>query len=78
MGKGTHICGAPTVCLLCVEHLLCASSLHGLIFQSHPYLSISVIRLQISYSQRMGLFMFLCPPVVAFRRCSAIDYQVTA
>lgn len=78
MGKGTHICGAPTVYLLCVEHLLCASSPHGLVFQSHPYMSVSVIRLQICYSQRMGLFMFLCLPVLAFRRCSEIDYQVTA
>lgn len=34
-----------------------ASSPHGLVFWSHVYTSVSVVRLQLSYSQRRGL----CP-----------------
>ena len=43
------------------ERLLGAGSPHGLVFQTHFYTSVSVIRLQISYSQRMGLLVLLCP-----------------
>lgn len=51
------------------------SSPHGLV-GSHIYTSLSVIRLQLSYSQRRGLFMFLCPPMLSRRRCSDIGYPI--
>lgn len=62
---------------LSTELLLGAISPHGLVFQSHLYTSVSVIRLQISYSHQMGLFMFQCPPMFSCRRCSEIDYPIT-
>ena len=58
------------------ELLLGTSRPRGLVFQSHVYTSVSVIRLRISYSQRMGLFMFLCPPMLSCRRCSEIGYPI--
>lgn len=35
MGKGTHICGAPTVYLLCVWSTYCVPAVHMALSSSH-------------------------------------------
>jgi len=67
---------SETKASISTELLLGTSRPHGLVLQSHLSTLLSVVRLQISYSQKMGLFMFLCPPMLSYRRCSEIGYPI--